>query len=48
MPRRFLCLALAVLALTACSDRVRPPPQASGEWFQVNPARWAAAEARAQ
>lgn len=41
--RRIAAIAIAALLVTACSDRAKPPPQASGEWFQINPARWAAA-----
>lgn len=42
--RRLAALALVALAATACSDWPKPPPQARGEWFQINPARWAAAQ----
>jgi hypothetical protein len=41
---RLAALALVALAATACSDSPKPPPQARGEWFQINPARWAAAQ----
>lgn len=37
--RTTICLFI-LLTLTACSDRVRPPPIPDGAYFQINPARW--------